>query len=236
MVMVRNKFMVIQHAGIQGKWNDYQNFNESKLLIIGSFNPFNPNGNNTDFYYGRCSNYFWKAIADIQGKDQNFYCKNLNAKLQIMNEKKFCFLDLIDSIEVTSENDFAVNEFIENKVLKEFSDQKIFTNRTDFNSVSISITANYNKKIIEILRDSKSIKKVLHTLGNSTINQNFVGTKQKRLKEKGLYGFIESLKASHENIEFIGKSYSPAKRAVLTGGEQYYPNLKIGRASCRERV
>ena len=63
--------MIINHSTIEHKWETIENFTIAKTLILGSFNPFNPNGDNTDFYYGRCTNYFWKTIAEIKNMNPN---------------------------------------------------------------------------------------------------------------------------------------------------------------------
>ena len=220
--------MVIEHAGIIGKWNNFQNFTYAKVLILGSFNPYNPNGDNTDFYYGRCSNYLWKAIAEIQGFYSTLYCNNLNAKLQLMSIKKFCFLDLIKSIKVESENnDYSiVNQFVNNEIFNGFSDSKLFTTKTNIQNHNIIVSLSFNEQIIQIFNDN-SINTVIHTLGNSTIDENFIGLKQKRLGINGINGFVNFLKESCPNVNFIGQSYSPSQFAVNRGGVQYYRNLKI---------
>ena len=64
--------MIIQHAALIDNWNNIELINNSKTIVLGSFNPNQPN-NNTDFYYGRCSNYFWSTIAILEGRNQNFY-------------------------------------------------------------------------------------------------------------------------------------------------------------------
>jgi len=66
--------MIIKHAAIEDKWLNEKVTKllyNSKTLVLGSFNP-NNQGNNTDFYYGRCSNFFWKIIAEIEGRNEQF--------------------------------------------------------------------------------------------------------------------------------------------------------------------
>lgn len=81
--------MIIEHASVN--WENYIPKNV-KTLILGSFNPNNLN-NNTDYYYGRSSNYFWKVIADILNYNEDYFCGNLERKVEIMEKYGFCFLD-----------------------------------------------------------------------------------------------------------------------------------------------
>ena len=48
--------MIINHVAIVNGWDRKEILENSETLILGSFNPFNPNGDNTDYYYGRCFN------------------------------------------------------------------------------------------------------------------------------------------------------------------------------------
>jgi len=80
--------MIIKHAAIEDKWLNEKVTKllyRSNTLVLGSFNP-NNQGNNTDFYYGRCSNFFWKTIAEIEGRNEQFYCNNLKNKIHAMEE------------------------------------------------------------------------------------------------------------------------------------------------------
>ena len=64
---------VINHQAIQNNWTTPEQIVNPQTLILGSFNPFNANGNIVDYYYGRRSNYFWKRIAIIMGYDEEYF-------------------------------------------------------------------------------------------------------------------------------------------------------------------
>ena len=91
----------IKHQSIVNNWINPDEMKDFKTLILGSFNPFNPNIiQNTDYYYGRCTNHFWKSIARNLNINENYFCGNLERKIELMNKYKFCFLDIIDSLEI----------------------------------------------------------------------------------------------------------------------------------------
>jgi hypothetical protein len=219
--------MIINHVALENEWDKKEIFDNAKTLILGSFNPFNPNGDNTDFYYGRCTNYFWKTIAEIKKMNPNIFFNNLELKLDIMRQYKFCFLDLINSIEINhiNNNDRLIQEFINKKIYAGYTDQTLFTSNTSYNGEQINLKRNYNHRIFEILQEGK-IQKVIHTMGNITIGIMFeTKWKEKKLGDTGFQGIIDQLKY-HKSINFISESYSPSGRVVKVKGEEYKLVLK----------
>lgn len=222
----------IKHTSEEQNWNEVPEIMElienAKILVLGSFNPYNPNGNNTDFYYGRCSNYFWKVIAEIEGKDENHYCDNLERKIQTMRKYSFCFLDLIESIEISSEKlDLKiVEDFVQNKIYKGYSDQVLFTSKTKYKNQNLIIKRNYNNHVLEVLNNTK-INVVIHTLGNRTISRELI-TKpaEKILGDKGFQGYLNLIKNSIESGCLIPISYSPSAYAVRKLGKKHSEDLK----------
>ena len=85
--------MIVRHVTLVNEWNRNEILQNAQKLILGSFNPYNLNGDNTDYYYGRFTNYFWKAMAEINNLNPNIFFNNLD----YMNRYKFCCLDVIDS-------------------------------------------------------------------------------------------------------------------------------------------
>lgn len=210
--------MIIEHASVT--WENYIP-KIVKTLVLGSFNPNHPN-NNTDYFYGRSSNYFWKTIADILGKNEDYFCGNFERKIEVMEKYEFCFCDLIQEIKIEGGQEI-VNQFISVKIFKEFTDQIIFTSKTTFNNNEIRIERKYNDKILDLIED-KNISKIIHTLGKSTIDKKLnTKWKEKKLKDKGLQGFIKKL---NEACKIEKESFSPSGRAVKSGGKKYYSNLK----------
>jgi len=209
--------MVINHNSIH--WPNIVP-EKVKTLVLGSFNPHNPNGNNPDYYYGRNTNYFWKAIGDIFFNTQQHYFfpdGNLNMQLvsQTMNERKFCFLDIIETVEITGENPIAENQFANQRIYTGFSDGVLFT--ANHGGV-ITLQRTYNVGIIDFVNNVKP-DKVIHTLGNNRINQNFIGQPAELNGE-----FLESVLAACNNVgtEIIATSISPSQTNI-NRNNQYLP-------------
>jgi hypothetical protein len=199
----------------------------SNTLILGSFNP-NNQGNNTDFYYGRCSNFFWKTIADIEGRNEQYYCNNIQNKFEAMEKHSFCFLDLIDSIEISSKSSDSniVQDFVQNKIYTGYSDSVLLTSNTKYKNNTVGVKRTYNKLVLDVLKNG-TFEKVIHTLGNSTISKDFI-TKpvEKSLGNEGFQGYWNALMNIKESIDFIRESYSPSAYAVRKLGAENYSNMK----------
>ena len=220
--------MIVDHiAKVQG-WNiNEEVFQNAQTLILGSFNPNKPVGN-TDYYYGRGTNYFWKAIAEIYSLHVDHFLNNKTRKIEFMTRYKFCFLDVINSVEITSNdnNESILSEFINEKIYAEFSDQILFTTNTRFKNNGISLTRLYNDSILNRL-DEGNIKTVIHTMGNNRIAKDFHATPQENsLHEHGFQGFINRIKNHRTDVNFVPLSFSPSRRAVNNGGSDYKINLK----------
>jgi hypothetical protein len=215
--------MVINHVCNENEWVKPQDIKGVKTLILGSFNPYNPNGNNTDYYYGRSSNYFWKVVASLLYKEKDYFTDNCKRKLEVMEHYKFCFLDVISSINITSpnNNDLIVNQFVNEHIFTDFTDSKLFT--TKHKEAGVTVQRQYNAEIIDSIEEL-SIKKVIHTMGQNTINLNFK-TKplEKGLEINGLQGHINSIRETDVYFEPI--SFSPSQYAVHAGGPEYLQRL-----------
>ena len=222
--------MTIQHAAIEDKWHTAKVMElllNCNTLILGSFNP-NNTGNNTDFYYGRCSNYFWKIIAEIEQKNEQYYCNNIQRKVDAMEKFSFCFLDLIESIEISStKSDLKlIEDFVQSKIYTGYSDSVLFTSNTVYKNTTINIKRNYNKLVLDILTKGK-IDTVIHTLGNTTISKDFRTKPQEKAQgNKGFQGYLNSIIERNENIEFINESFSPSAYAVRKLSKTNYSNMK----------
>lgn len=221
--------MTIQHLAIENEWEGPEVVENPKTLILGSFNPFNPNIiRNTDYYYGRNTNHFWKSIARNLNFHEDYFCNNKDRKIEIMNKYQFCFYDIVNSIEIRFIdrriiNDEILYQFINQKILTEFSDQVLFTSTTSYQGFMIQVRRNYNENIINVL-NQRNIENIIHTMGNTTITQNFA-TKwlENGLGELGFQGYVNRI--FNQGINFNPISYSPSARAVNTGGEYYINTL-----------
>lgn len=209
--------MIIEHASVN--WKNYIP-KKVKTLVLGSFNP-NNTLNNTDYFYGRSSNYFWIVIADILEFNEDYFCGNYERKVEVMEKYGFCFLDLISSISVNGINENHEYNFKNVKIFKEYSDGVLFTSNTNFRGHNINVQRIYNIEILNFI-NAHYPKRIIHTLGNTRINNNF------HSKPVELQNFINQILAISEqsNAIFNPISYSPSGRAVRVGGINYYQNLK----------
>ncbi|WGK65673.1 hypothetical protein [Croceiramulus getboli] len=216
--------MKINHVCKENNWIEPAEIKNVRTLILGSFNPFNPNGQNTDYYYGRQSNYFWKVIAMLLGKNENYFTDNLRNKLEVMKDYRFCFLDVIESIEISNaENDDLVNQkFANEHIYTNYFDAKLFT--TTHGAANVKVNRNYNQKVFSVI-ENQDIQRVVHTMGNSTITKQFkTKPKEKSLGMNGFEGYINAIK--NTNVEFVPTSYSPSGYAVRRSGVAYLETLK----------
>jgi hypothetical protein len=211
--------MVIQHAAFVDNWNQIELIENAKTIILGSFNPNQP-GNNTDFYYGRSANYFWPTIANLEGRNPNFYFNNLIAKHEAICKYKFCFFDVVESIDVTSVNEIIERNFVDEKIFTEFSDQILFTTNTNYLNHPVRVIRNYNLDVLNVIAN----KRIVQTMGNNRILIN--GHTSPIEHNANPIGFQAYINLIVQNCQFFQPvSYSPSAHAVRTGGIDYQLNL-----------
>jgi hypothetical protein len=209
----------IKHQRIERNWLNPNDIKDPKTLVLGSFNPFESESNSVDFYYGRHSNYFWRTIAIIIGRNEDYFFDikdGLKRKKEIM-DNKFCFYDVIDSIDFCSESEENLKHYLKKEIFNNFSDQKIWTSKTNYKKENlIMIKRSYNDSILQFLENSDTIKKVIHTMGTNRIMRTKAFPVEKTLKKAGFDVFIKNIKSicNRKNIEFILNSFSPSGYAV----------------------
>ena len=121
---------VVYHLSEVFDWNSKQPI-EPKVLILGSFNPYNPTHNSpTDFYYSRKpkrggGNRFWTTIGKLKYNKPKYFRENPERRFEELVESEFMFLDLIKSIEFISEDEMILNQFLNKKVYGNFGDSDI---------------------------------------------------------------------------------------------------------------
>lgn len=217
--------MKINHVCQNNNWINPEEIKEATTLILGSFNPFNPIGQNTDYYYGRQSNYFWKVVATSLEMNEDYFADNLENKLKVMKEYKFCFLDVISSIEVSSpdRNEELIDDYVENKIFSNYLDQTLFTTKTSFKGQEIRIKRNYNHSVTSLLNNG-NFKKVIHTMGNNRISTALRAVPlEKKLEKDGFQGYINAI--NDLGVTFEPLSFSPSGYAVHSGGKEHSINL-----------
>ncbi|WP_405411672.1 hypothetical protein [Maribacter sp. Asnod1-A12] len=202
---------VVTHISEVFNWDSKQP-KQPQTLILGSFNPFNPKDKTpTDFYYSRIpkrgrGNRFWTSIGKLKYDNTKYFKDNPGSRFQELEETGFMFLDLIKSIEFSSEDEHVLNQFLEKKVFGNFGDNDILRSKLSYESHIINIKRNYNEKILKILSSTKSIKKVINTLGSTNGNLGF------NVREKEWTEFKSELFqiCNSKNIELILESVSPS--------------------------
>ena len=102
--------MIIKH-----KFRDHKISNQTKILIIGTFNP-DAVKNEATFFYGRSRNFLWSLLPKVFD-EESLKNKNIGAKLEFINNYRIDFVDLIAEIEIEEgkENNYS-DEYIDCKV------------------------------------------------------------------------------------------------------------------------
>jgi hypothetical protein len=212
----------VSHQSICANWINASSINNPRTLVLGSFNPYENSTRLVDYYYGRSSNHFWKTIALITNKNENYFFENktqLQRKIEIMNNR-FCCLDVIDSISFSSINKQILEKYLTEEIFSNFKDQKIWGGYTDFEKKDrIFMEREYNQGILDFLRENNSIKTIIHTMGSNRINSIEVKPKEKKLKSNGFAGFFNEIKSicHQKKIEINYESWSPSDYAIKNG-------------------
>lgn len=155
-----------------------------KTLVLGTFNP--ACGQPTDYFYGRRSNNFWRAIECVEGKEKFFYQDNFSRKLKTMSALKFGCTDIISSVKIDS--------LVKDKICgKGYSDSILFTQKY--------VEPRYEFEGIKQFIAQRRVQKVIHTWG-------------KRQSPQKLFHQIKDLELFCEKngILFIKNSPSPSGR------------------------
>lgn len=88
---------------------------ETKILILGTFNPDTEN-NEADFFYSRSRNYLWRLLPSAFQKS-DLKKSSKQEKLSFIEQEKIDFIDLIAEIEVEDGQEVNYNDdFIDNKI------------------------------------------------------------------------------------------------------------------------
>jgi len=166
---------------------------ECKTIVLGTFNP--EGGKPVNYFYGRKSNYFWRAVSLIDNKDELFYhnsiSNNLNNHFDLMKINKFGCTDIIKSIEYPSELANRVNG-------RGYSDQVLFSG----NVIRYYNFENIKKYITEQNQSDVKVNKIINTVG-----RRFDNPAPNEFSEK-LNDFITFCKEN--NIEFISSQSASA--------------------------
>ena len=188
------------------KWDDLQ-INNPKTLVLGSFNPFNPNlKTQTEFYYGRIQNRFWSTIGNLKYNNRDYFKFSLEKKILELQSSKFILMDLIESIEFKCESENFLEKYINNKVFENFGDSDIWVSKKRTHP-QINLRRIYNQKIINFISENNSILRIVNTLGKNKGDLNSFNKREKNWNEftKSLFDI-----SKQKNIEIVNESVSPS--------------------------
>jgi hypothetical protein len=158
---------------------------DTETLVLGTFNP--SCGEETDYFYGRKRNRFWRALEALTLNEKYYFDNNLSRKEKVMKNYKFGCTDIIKSIKI--------NENYRNRVCGNgYSDSALFTLR--------EVIATYQFGEIKKYLLSNKIKKVINTWGMRNKPNIF----------KNQVNDLEFFCNEHEII-FIRNCPSPSPRA-----------------------
>lgn len=197
-------------------WENYKVSNP-KTLVLGSFNPYNPEAKPIDYYYGRQKNHFWKSVARVLGLpfDSLQGPNTISAKLNVMHDRFVC-MDIIDQVEISSDNPNMTNAYINDHIFRDFTDQKIWATKSN----GVNIKRTYNKRVIYLLNNTDNIKTIIHTMGMNKISKpNRTSPRESALGINGFEGYMNAIFeiCQRRNIRFEFQSISPSDYAVKRG-------------------
>ena len=156
-----------------------------QTLVLGTFNPIC--GEETDYFYGRCQNNFWRTIEEINNLDYRWFQNNFERKLKFMKENEFGCTDIIKSI--------VISDGVERKDIcgSGYSDQILFTAK--------KCTLTYNFEEIKSFIKQNNVSKIINTWG-------------KRESPVDFQKYIAELKAfcKLNNVFYIDECPSPSGR------------------------
>ena len=204
---MRKKYQkTIEHLNNISKWDNLQ-INNPKTLVIGSFNPYNPNlKSQTEFYYGRNQNRFWSTIGNLKYNNKDYFKFSLEKKIKELQLSKFILMDLIESIEFKCDSENILEKYINNKVFENFGDSDIWVSKKRTNP-QINLRRNYNQKIIQFLSKNNTVSRIVNTLRKNKGDLNSFNKREKNWNEftKSLFDI-----SKQKNIEIVNESVSPS--------------------------
>ena len=105
------------------------------------------------------------------------------------------------------------------KVFGEFADQTIWTSTTTRQGEIITLKRNYDDSIPNLLRESQSIRNVIHTMGGRIENFDNIRPIEQNGNPIGFRQYVRDIIAICEQrgIQFNFYSLSPSQYAVNTG-------------------
>jgi hypothetical protein len=184
------------------KFHEYLNLAnldfEPTTLIVGTFNPSWPAGNNAEWFYGRVrNNYFWDVLPRLYDPVLNLRGSNANNWKLFCSQNKIALTDIISSINDANENNPEHHD-----ILKTYVDTSISDYFDDFTFTDISM----------ILEENPTIKNVYLTRqeGVTLFDQQWALVEQFRIENPERNIRIRNLMTPSASARFQIKSYKLA--------------------------
>ncbi len=132
------------------KFHEYLNLDridfEPTTLIVGTFNPSWPPGNNAEWFYGRTNNnYLWDVLPRLYNPNINLRSATPEQWKQFCSQNKIAFTDMIYCI-----NDACENNIEHQDILSTYLDTTIADYFEDFNFTDLSLLIHQHPTIRNI--------------------------------------------------------------------------------------
>lgn len=207
------------------KFHEYLNLAnldfEPTTLIVGTFNPSWPVGNNAKWFYGRVrNNYFWDVLPRLYNPGLNLRGSNTNDWKLFCSQNKIALTDIISSINNANENNPEHQD-----ILRTYDDTSISDYFDDFTFTDISA----------ILEENPTIKYVYLTRqeGITLFDQQWALVEQFRIENPERNIRIRNLMTPSASARFQIKSYklanpndpTPLRNFIFQNWRQQWHNL-----------
>ena len=208
--------ITINHLACSHDWETHHyEVPAPKCLVLGSFNPKIDSNSGVPFYYCRPperggGNRLWPTVTKALSMEKN--CReNEHARLAAMQRGKFIFMDLIDSLTISSANSGATELYHDTEIAS-FSDSALWASR----SKGINIHRTYNTRIFDVIkRYRESLQYVVFTLGptglDPLIKRNNHGSLSRRDKQwVQFYSQLVEICTFIDTLTLVTETCSPA--------------------------
>ena len=208
--------ITINHLACSHDWETHHyEVPAPKCLVLGSFNPKIDSNSGVPFYYCRPperggGNRLWPTVTKALSMEKN--CReNEHARLAAMQRGKFIFMDLIDSLTISSANSGATELYHDTEIAS-FSDSALWASR----SKGITIHRTYNTRIFDVIkRYRESLQYVVFTLGptglDPLIKRNNHGSLSRRDKQwVQFYSQLVEICTFIDTLTLVTETCSPA--------------------------
>lgn len=158
--------MLVNHQFLNQPWF-LPNW-ECKTLIIGSFNP--ECGEQTDYFYGRNRNRFWRALAHLQVQPQDYFFhiqEGFARKLTHLQNSKLGCADMIRSVKVQ-------DHFVPKICGNGYTDQNLFN--------VANVSRQYNTSLIITRLEKGDVLNVVIALGARNSPVDYLIEKQRLIQ------------------------------------------------------